>query len=61
MKCTEWFMNLEEDNVGAVLLGDSANINEGDMVKTTGRVADGSGWRRNVRPRCECAWTANRW
>lgn len=27
-------MNLEEDNVGAVLLGDSANINEGDMVKT---------------------------
>ena len=32
-------MNLEEDNVGAVLLGDSANINEGDMVKTTGRVA----------------------
>ena len=32
-------LNLEEDNVGAVLLGDSANINEGDMVKTTGRVA----------------------
>ena len=32
-------MNLEEDNVGAVLLGDSANINEGDVVKTTGRVA----------------------
>ena len=52
-------MNLEEDNVGAVLLGDPANINEGDMVKTTGRVADGAGWRRNVRPRCECAGTAN--
>ena len=32
-------MNLEEDNVGAVLLGDSANINEGDVVKTTDRVA----------------------
>lgn len=32
-------MNLEEDNVGAVLLGDSANINEGDVVETTGRVA----------------------
>ena len=32
-------MNLEEDNVGAVLLGDAANINEGDIVKTTGRVA----------------------
>lgn len=31
-------LNLEEDNVGAVLLGDSRNINEGDTVKTTGRV-----------------------
>ena len=28
-------LNLEEDNVGAVLLGDSRNINEGDTVKTT--------------------------
>ena len=33
-------MNLEEDNVGAVLLGDSININEGDTVKTTGRVVE---------------------
>ena len=33
-------MNLEEDNVGAVLLGDSRNINEGDTVKTTGRVVE---------------------
>ena len=31
-------LNLEEDNVGAVLLGDAKNINEGDTVKTTGRV-----------------------
>lgn len=31
-------LNLEEDNVGAVLLGDASNINEGDTVKTTGRV-----------------------
>ena len=30
-------LNLEEDNVGAVLLGDRKNINEGDIVKTTGR------------------------
>ena len=30
-------LNLEEDNVGAVLLGDSRNVNEGDTVKTTGR------------------------
>ncbi len=33
-------MNLEEDNVGAVLLGDNNNINEGDIVKTTGRVVE---------------------
>ena len=33
-------MNLEEDNVGAVLLGDNRNINEGDTVKTTGRVVE---------------------
>ena len=33
-------MNLEEDNVGAVLLGDQKNINEGDTVKTTGRVVE---------------------
>ncbi|MBR3305757.1 MAG: F0F1 ATP synthase subunit alpha [Lachnospiraceae bacterium] len=33
-------MNLEEDNVGAVLLGSNRNINEGDTVKTTGRVVE---------------------
>ena len=33
-------LNLEEDNVGAVLLGDRKNINEGDIVKTTGRVVE---------------------
>ncbi len=33
-------LNLEEDNVGAVLLGDIKNINEGDTVKTTGRVVE---------------------
>lgn len=33
-------LNLEEDNVGAVLLGDTTNINEGDTVKTTGRVVE---------------------
>ena len=31
-------LNLEEDNVGVVLLGDAKNINEGDIVKTTGNV-----------------------
>ncbi len=33
-------LNLEEDNVGAVLLGDSKSISEGDTVKTTGRVVE---------------------
>ena len=33
-------LNLEEDNVGAVLLGDAKSINEGDTVKTTGRVVE---------------------
>ncbi len=33
-------MNLEEDNVGAVLLGAQKNISEGDTVKTTGRVVE---------------------
>ena len=33
-------LNLEEDNVGAVLLGNQRNINEGDTVKTTGRVVE---------------------
>src|SRR5438105_8122180 len=31
-------MNLEEDQVGAVLLGDYAEIKEGDEVKRTGRI-----------------------
>ena len=33
-------MNLEEDNVGAVLLSANRNISEGDTVKTTGRVVE---------------------
>ena len=33
-------LNLEEDNVGAVLLGAQHNISEGDTVKTTGRVVE---------------------
>jgi len=32
-------LNLEEDNVGIVLLGSSANISEGSTVKRTGRIA----------------------
>jgi F-type H+-transporting ATPase subunit alpha len=32
-------LNLEEDNVGAVLLGEDTGIKEGDLVKRTGRIA----------------------
>ncbi|MCK4853867.1 MAG: F0F1 ATP synthase subunit alpha, partial [Bacteroidales bacterium] len=32
-------LNLEEDNIGAVLLGSSEEIGEGDLVKRTGRIA----------------------
>src|ERR1700741_852063 len=32
-------LNLEEDNVGAVLLGSSDNVKEGDTVKRTGKIA----------------------
>src|SRR5690349_11401327 len=31
-------LNLEEDMVGAVILGDASKIKEGDTVKATGRV-----------------------
>ena len=31
-------LNLEEDNVGVVLLSDATSVSEGDTVKTTGRV-----------------------
>ncbi len=32
-------LNLEEDNIGAVLFGSSEKIREGDLVKRTGRIA----------------------
>jgi len=32
-------LNLEEDNIGAVLFGSSEGIREGDLVKRTGRIA----------------------
>ena len=33
-------LNLEEDNVGAILMGESALIKEGDQAKRTGRIAE---------------------
>ncbi len=33
-------LNLEEDNIGCVLLGSDRNIKEGDTVKRTGRIVE---------------------
>src|SRR5467141_42656 len=33
-------LNLEEDNVGAVLMGDDVGVKEGEPVKRTGRIAE---------------------
>src|SRR6202795_2393675 len=33
-------LNLEEDNVGVVLMGDDVGVKEGDPVKRTGRIAE---------------------
>ena len=33
-------LNLEEDNIGVVLLGSDKGIKEGDTVKSTGRVVE---------------------
>ncbi|MGH7380900.1 MAG: F0F1 ATP synthase subunit alpha [Candidatus Methylomirabilales bacterium] len=37
---TGMVLNLEEDNVGAILLGEAIAIKEGDLVKRTGRIAE---------------------
>ena len=37
---TGMVLNLEEDNVGAILLGEVIAIKEGDLVKRTGRIAE---------------------
>ena len=37
---TGMVLNLEEDNVGAILLGEVMAIKEGDLVKRTGRIAE---------------------
>lgn len=33
-------LNLEEDNVGVVIMGDTTKVREGDVVKRTGRIAE---------------------
>src|SRR5213079_1153346 len=43
-------LNLEEDQVSAVLLGDFAQIKEGDLVKRTGRIMSVPGGERLIGP-----------
>src|SRR5437868_14870304 len=40
-KITALALNLEEDNIGSVVLGDYLRLKEGDAVRRTGRVLDG--------------------
>lgn len=52
-------LNLEEDNVGAVLLGSQHNINEGDTVKNNRTCGRSAGRKCTARTCCECARTAD--
>jgi F0F1-type ATP synthase alpha subunit len=47
-------LNLEETQVGVVLLGDYTEIREGDQVRRTRRYYGSSGWRRNGGQSGEC-------
>ena len=47
--------NLEEETVGALILGDYTSLSEGDQVKTTGRIVEVPGRRRAHRPGGESA------
>ena len=53
-------LNLEEETVGAVILGDATAIKEGDTVKTTGRVVEVPGRPGAARPRRRPARPADR-
>ena len=54
-------LNLEEDNVGVVLLGPSKEIKEGDTVKRTNRIASINVGEGVVGRVCKYTRTANRW
>ena len=50
-------LNLEEDQVGAVLLGEYQEIKEGDEVRRTGQIMSVPVGEAHGRPRGECAGT----
>ncbi len=43
-------LNLEENNIGAVILGEFSHIKEGDQVRRTGRVLEVPGGQGTDRP-----------
>ena len=52
--------NLEEDEVGAVLLGDVTAIKENDQVRTTGRIVEVPSGREMLGPRGQPAGHSDR-
>jgi F-type H+-transporting ATPase subunit alpha len=54
-------LNLEEDNVGAVLLGSSSGIKEGSTAKRSGQIASIKVGEGMLGSCCEHAWRADRW
>ena len=44
-------LNLDEESIGAVVLGEAASVSEGETVKATGRILVGARRRRPARPR----------
>ena len=53
-------LNLDEHNIGAVILGDFEKIEEGQQVKRTGEVLSVPGRRRLPRTRGQSAGSADR-
>ena len=51
-------MNLEEDSVAAIILGDYASIKEGDEVRCTGRIAEVPVGEALIGRRCRPAGTS---
>ena len=54
-------LNLEETEVGAIILGDYTEIKEGQEVRTTGKLLQVPGRQGPARPRRQCAGPARRW
>ena len=54
-------LNLEETEVGAIILGDYTEIKEGDEVRTTGRLLAGAGRQGSAGPRRQRARPAAGW